>query len=107
MTEFKNYLDAIDPRLFYLTIALAVGAVIFGWKKIHSESFYKVPTRYRALPAAVLGALVSGSSATEIKHAVIDAVIGVFAGVTAVGGHEFLSRLLSAPKVKAEEEKQE
>lgn len=101
MTEFKAYLDSIDPRLFYLAIAFAVGAVIFGWKKVHPQSFYRLSTRYRALPATILGAIASASTATELKRAVVDAVIGAFAGITAVGGHEFVTRLLSGDKKKA------
>lgn len=101
MQELKAYLDSIDPRLFYLAVALVIGAIIFGWKKIHSTSFYKLPGRYRALPAAILGAIASASTSSELKRAVVDAVIGVFAGITAVGGHEFLTRLLSGDKKKA------
>lgn len=98
MTGIKLYLDSIDPRLFYLAIALAVGAVVFGWKKLHPLSFYRLPQRARALPAAILGAIAAASGAEDISRAVVDAIIGVFAGITAVGGHEFVSRLLSAPK---------
>lgn len=98
MLAFKQYLDSIDPRLFYLAVALAVGAVIFAWKRWHPLSFYRLPQRARALPAAILGALAAASGSEDIQRAVVDAIIGVFAGITAVGGHEFVSRLLSAPK---------
>jgi hypothetical protein len=101
MHEFKAYLDAIDPRLFYIGIAMLVGAVIFGWKKVHPASFFRLPTQYRALPAVILGAVTSASGASEIKRAIIDAVIGVFAGITAVGGHEAVSRLFSLDAKKA------
>jgi len=107
MHEFKAYLDGVDPRLFYIGVALLVGAVIFGWKKIHPDSFFKLPTQYRALPAIILGAVTSASSATEIKRAIIDAVIGIFAGITAVGGHEAVSRLFSLDAKKAKTKKAE
>ena len=107
MHEFKAYLDGVDPRLFYIGVALLVGAVIFGWKKIHPDSFFKLPTQYRALPAIILGAETSASSATEIKRAIIDAVIGIFAGITAVGGHEAVSRLFSLDAKKAKTKKAE
>lgn len=113
MTEIKTYLDSIDPRLFYLFVALAVGGVIFLWKKVHPDSFYRLSSKYRALPAAILGAIASASTSSELKRAVVDAVIGVFAGITAVGGHEFVTRLLSldakkaAAQKKASEEKKQ
>lgn len=95
LIEFKSQLDAIDPRLWWVVIALVVYGLVFAWKKIHPASFEKVPARFKALPAAILGAIMAATAADEIPKMLFDLVMGVISGVTAVGGHEAGVRLLT------------
>lgn len=95
LLEFKSQLDAIDPRLWWLVIALVVYGLVFAWRKIHPASFDKIPARFKALPAAILGAIMASTAAEEIPKMLFDLVMGAISGVTAVGGHEAGVRLLT------------
>lgn len=88
-------LRAIDPRLPYLLTAAVVGAVIWAWRVVSPGTFDQVPTRVRALPAAAIGAILTAGATESLNTVLIDLVFGAFAGVTAVGGHETLRRLVS------------
>lgn len=100
MLTLKQTLDSIDPRLWWVAISLAVYLVVFVWKRISAKlpawaSFELVPTKLRALPALLLAVAIAatGLESAEIGKNLLDLVLAVVAGVTAVGGHETLSRL--------------
>lgn len=98
MTTFLLYwaaLKALDPRAPYLAIALLVGAVIQVWKLVHKKSFDAQPSRIKTLPAAMMGALLMAAANQNLNTIVIDVFFGAISGVTAVGGHETLRRLLA------------
>jgi len=95
LVQFGAQLRAIDPRLPYLLTAAVVGSVIWLWRTLSPRTFEQVPTRVRALPAAAVGAILTAGATESLNTVLIDLVFGAFAGVTAVGGHETLRRLVS------------
>jgi hypothetical protein len=103
MHDLKQYLDTIDPRLWWLSIALAVYALVFVWRRLSaalpaSVRFDQIPARLKVLPAVVLAAVVgaAGLDSAEIGKNLLDLLLAAVAGVTAIGGHETLSRLAGA-----------
>lgn len=95
LVHLMAQLRAVDPRLPYLLTAAVVGAVIWAWRTLSPSTFDQVPTRVRALPAAAVGAILTAGATESLNTVLIDLVFGAFAGVTAVGGHETLRRLVS------------
>ncbi len=95
MHEIRIYLDAVDPRLWPLCLALAVGAVVFVWRKAHPRSFERLPRPWQSLPAVVLAAVVSGATGADVVQMVVEAIAGGFSGVLAVGGHHVVKPLPS------------
>lgn len=95
LVQFGAQLRAIDPRLPYLLTAAVVGSIIWLWRTLSPSTFEQVPTRVRALPAAAVGAILTAGATESLNTVLIDLVFGAFAGVTAVGGHETLRRLMS------------
>ena len=98
----KTELTALDGRLWPLLLAFTVGGVIWAWRVAHQKSFDALPSRVKALPAAALGAALSASAAVTVEQMIAEAAIGVFSGLTAVGGHEVGTRLLSGKGTKPE-----
>lgn len=103
LITLKSQFDALDPRLWHVAVAVVVGALVFGFKRTWPRRWKALPPRYRALPAAVVGALLAAPAAQGATSVVLDAVLGAFSGLTAAGGHELISRLFSK---KASEEPQ-
>ena len=95
LVQLVAQLRAIDPRLPYLLTAAVVGTAIWAWRTLSPSTFEQVPTRVRALPAAAVGAILTAGATESLNTVLIDLVFGAFAGVTAVGGHETLRRLMS------------
>lgn len=93
MYEAIHYLREIDPRLPYLLIAALVGMLIWLWRQIHPASFDRLPPRFKALPAALVGLILGATTTEGLTSLVIDLVAGTFAGVAAVGAHETARRL--------------
>lgn len=97
--NFIEQLRAIDPRLPYLLTAALCALVIHLWRSVSRPgvwwSFDNVPSRVKALPAAVIGAVLTAGTTQGLHTLLVDLVFGAFAGVTAVGGHETLRRLAS------------
>ena len=98
--SFVEQLRAIDPRLPYLLTAALCALVIHLWRSVSRPgawwSFDNVPSRVKALPAAVIGAVLTAGTTQGLHTLLVDLVFGAFAGVTAVGGHETLRRLASS-----------
>lgn len=90
MLALKAALDETDPRLWPVLIAGVVYSIGLLWKRYAPKSFRAVPARFKALPAAIIGAVLAGSTGTST---LIDLFIGAAAGLTAVGGHETMKRL--------------
>ena len=95
LSEIVAQLRAIDPRLPYLLTAALCGLAVWLWKTTSPATFAQVPPRVRALPAAAIGAILTAGSTESLHTLLVDMVFGAFAGVTAVGGHETLRRLVS------------
>jgi hypothetical protein len=93
MAEIKTFLDALDPRLFWIVISLVVLGVIQLWRWVHPASFDKVPARIKALPAVALGAILAATASDDVTQIVMNLVIGALSGVGAVGAHETVRRL--------------
>lgn len=101
MIDFKNSLDAIDPRLWWVLVALVVYLVVYLWRVLSPKlpeplRFSSLPSRFKALPAALLGLAMGVTSVdndAEVVKMIVDLVLSAVAGVTAVGGHETLRRL--------------
>lgn len=109
MTDLKAQLDAIDPRLWLVFWAFAVGAVIYGLKQ--AGLWAKLPRRVKVPMSAILGALMTTVADVTIDperinlaKLVLDAAIGAFSGLTATGGHQFWTRIgASQPTTKESE----
>lgn len=105
LVELKAELDAIDGRLWFVLIAVVVGFFVWAWKKLHRRSFDALPGRLKALPATAMAAALSASAHEEFWPILLEAVLGGFSGVTAVGGQEFWDRLVSGTKAERAERK--
>jgi hypothetical protein len=108
MLDIKLYLDAIDPRLWWVGITLVVYLVVQLWRWLSQWlpagiRFEAVPTRARAVPAVLLAAAIgaTGLDSTEIAKVLLDLALSSVAGVTAVGGRDILTRMLGAPGAAA------
>lgn len=94
MNEIKLYLNAIDPRLWNVTMALVIGGIVQGFKTYLPAQWGAIPSRWKVIPAMAIGALLGGtSSADGVVALVLDAALGSFSGLTAAGGHEFVDRM--------------
>lgn len=101
--SLKQFLVAVDPRLWPFTIAVVVGFVYWLWKLVHPASFNSVPSKLKALPGAVLAAALSGLTAPELSELILDTAIG---SLTAGGGYEFIQRALHGSKQARVEKKE-
>jgi len=99
MAHFKALLDHYDPRLWPLLIAGVVYLAMNAWKKVSPASFDSMPPRLKMLPAALLGAIIGGTTGVS---AILDIVVGAMSGITAVGGHEVLTRLRTGSGTREE-----
>lgn len=104
LIDIKQYLVAIDPRLWPLAIALFVGFLYWGFRRLWPATFDKLNPKLKALPGAIIAALVSGAALPDIKEFVIETIIGA---LTAGGGHEFITRLRHGSKGARAYRKQE
>lgn len=104
MIDLKSYLVAIDPRLWPFAIAVTVGFCYWLFKKLWPATFDKLPTKLKALPSALLAAMLSGAAAPELREFIIETIIGA---LTAGGGHEFIARLRHGSKAERLAKKQE
>ena len=95
MIAVKHYLDSFDPKLWYFAIVIVANAALALWRKFHTASFDALPDRVKGLPAVLISLIVSSSSSANLKELLANAIIGVFAGLTAVGGYEQYVRLTS------------
>ena len=95
MANIQALIQSVDPKLWPFCIALLVGFFYWAWKKVHPASFEKIPPRLKALPGAVVAAVVSGATVPDLQSFILDVVIGA---LTAGGGHEFLERLRKGSK---------
>lgn len=87
--------ESIDPRLWPFSLAVFVGFAYWVWRKIHPASFEQLPARLKALPGALIAAVISGLSGQEIGSFILDVVLG---SLGATGGHEFIQRVLVGSK---------
>lgn len=84
----RDYLNALDPRLWPLAIALAVGGLIYLWRKVHPSSFARLPKAVQALPPLLIGAALSaGAGVEDLVQLIIESVAGGLSGLLAIGGH--------------------
>lgn len=90
MHDVRLYLEAIDPRLWHVVVGAVVFAVIYAWRKISPSTFDALPPKAQALPAIILGVVISESSSANFTGMLIDAIFGAFSGWQAIGSHEFL-----------------
>lgn len=99
MHAIKTYLDAIDPRLFFALIALVAWTVVGAWRKYAPASFERIPPTVQALPAILVGAVAAApAGAGSLKETFINATLGAFSGLAAIGTHH----ALKAGKEKSE-----
>lgn len=97
MLGIIEFIQDVDPRLWSLTIAVVVGWSYWLWKLIHPKSFEGMPSRLKALPGALIAAVLSGATASELGEFILNTVIGA---LTAGGGHEFIQRALKGSKAE-------
>jgi hypothetical protein len=89
----KSQLDAIDPRLFYLCVTLVAFGLVYAWKKLYPKSFAELPEALQAMPAILLGALLSAQgNASDVGKAMLGALFGALSGLAAVGTHVALKK---------------
>ncbi len=103
MADLKLYLDAMDPRLWWLGVTLLIYCLVHLWRALgkylpQALRFEVVPTRFRALPAAALALVIgaTGLSSGDILQNLLGLVLSGVAGVTSVGLHEMVQRLIGA-----------
>jgi hypothetical protein len=103
MIELKIALDALDPRIWWVGVTLLVYLLVWCWRWVSRYlpavlRFEACPSRLRALPAVGLATAIgaTGIDSAEIAKILLDLVLAAISGVTAVGGHEMLGRLLGA-----------
>ena len=95
LSHLRAQVDAIDPQLWFAAVAVAVGTLVFVWRKLAPSTWDKLPSRFKVLPAAIVGSLLTAGAGANARHIIINLVIGAFAGLAAAGGHEMGVRLLS------------
>lgn len=95
LVELKARADAIDPRLWNFLMAMLIGGLIYAFKRWKPETWQKLPSRYKVLPATIVGMLVSGAAGQDVLNVVLEAAFGTTSGLMAAGGHELWDRLLS------------
>ena len=97
MHAFIAHLNALDPRLWPLLLALVVYGLVHAWRTLLPASFDSVPPRLRAVPPLLLSAVLS-ASAHELSNwagMFTEIVLGAASGTMAVGTHETVVRLLT------------
>jgi len=88
MHAISTYLATLHPLAPYLAISLLVGAIVWAWRSLHPRSFERLPTSLQGLPAVLLGAVIAAwASGGDVDHAMVEALLGALAGLTAIGGH--------------------
>lgn len=55
--SFSDVYPAIENRNWYALVALAIWGLIFAWKKLAPDLYYKIPEGWRWLPPIVLAGL--------------------------------------------------
>lgn len=100
LEEFIAGLDAIDPRLWPLTLAVVVYVLVQIWKVAHRASFDALPPRVRALPPVLIAAVLSATARQldSWPQLFTDVLLGGLSGTLAVGGHETVARLRDRPR---------
>jgi hypothetical protein len=98
MIAVKQYLDAIDPRLWWITVAVVVYATMELWKRFLPGLFQAVPARWRALPPLLLAGAFSATAAVDLPALIIETILGTVSGVMAVGGRDTINRAKSRPQ---------
>lgn len=93
--DYNDVIKAVEGRNWYSLAALAVLALVAGWKKFSPGLYYKIPDGYRWIPPLALAALmgfVDGYYAQlPWKQALIRAGYAVLAaGFGAAGAHGIL-----------------
>lgn len=87
MAQVKAFFDSVDPRAWYLFLSLAIGTLVFAWRKLSPATFEKLPAQLQALPALLLGAVAAASTGGGAHEAFVSGVFGALSGLAAVGGH--------------------
>lgn len=95
LISLKGTLTEFDPRIWPMLIAFFVGLVYWIFKTFFPKTFDKIPSRFKAIPGAVIAAVISGLSGPDLLEFVVETVLGA---LTAGGGHEFIQRLLKGSK---------
>lgn len=95
LNNLRAQVEAIDPHLWFAAVAVAVGAIVALARKLAPASWDKLPSRFKVLPAAIIGALLTAGAGDHAASIVVNLVIGAFSGLTAAGGHEMGVRLIS------------
>lgn len=95
MTGIRLYLDAIDPKLWPLALALAAWALVYAWRKAAPRlpsalQFDSLPARVQALPGVLWAAALSASTGADAVEAMRAALLGTLSGVLAIGIHHGL-----------------
>ena len=95
LSGLKETLEAIDPRLWPLSIALVVWALYAAFKHFFPRKFTELPSRWKGVPGMVLAAALSGLSGPDFSSFIVETLIGA---LVAGGGHEFIDRAIHGSK---------
>lgn len=103
MKELIAQLQAYHPQALPIFVAVLTGGVIHGWKLFFPKSFEQLDPKFKAYPATIVAAVMTaGITATakpvNLFELTLSALFGGFSGLTAVGGHEFISRSKNGSK---------
>lgn len=97
MAELKAFLDALDPRAYYLFAAAVVWFATWAWRRFLPGLWAIVTVRSPAmtqLPLVVLGALISAAptlASGQIGKIIQETIIGaILSAVSAQGIHAAL-----------------
>lgn len=93
LSSIRSWLESIHPLAPHVAIALVVWLAVWAVRKWAPHTWQKLPTSVQSLPALLLAEALSVASSADATQAMVNAVLGVLAGVLAVGGHHVLKDL--------------
>lgn len=90
VSRIRETLDAVHPAAFNVLLAVAVGLIVYLWRKVSPSTFEKLPPSVQSYPALVWGAMLSALTArtTELGGLLSDVLVGgTVSGLIGIGGH--------------------
>ncbi len=95
MTDLQSLEQAFSEHDWYAVAALAIGLLIYAWRKLAPSLWEKIPACYQWVPAVLLGAgtgfVGAKAAGRPVGAAFLQAFGGaLWAGLPAIGAHHVL-----------------